>query len=207
VAASMAAVADDNLPVQLSTTCMEKFTYALHGNPNANYRFRLASMMGLGLALLVAACLLSFGQKQSPSAEEAANAMVAAIQKYDEQSIMRILGRGKDVVSTGDELQDEIGRELFLRKYHQMHRFVREADFYARLYIGAETSHFRFPWYRKPAAGSSIPRPADRKSCSAAIGKYARALVSCQASSGSGAATKNTQSSGPSRARPARARG
>jgi hypothetical protein len=103
------------------------------------YGFRLAAMMGLGLALLVAVSLLCFGQKQSqpvfPSAEKAT---VAAIQKKDEQNIMRILGGGKELVSPGDDLEDEFDRSLFLQKYQQLHRFVREAYGYLVLYVGAE---------------------------------------------------------------------
>jgi hypothetical protein len=122
-------------------------------NANTTYRHRLAAMMGLGLALLVAVGVLSFGQKQGqpvfPSADKATDALVAAIQKNDEQATMRILGGGKELISSGDELEDKLDRELFIQKYHQMHRFVREADLYMRLYVGAENWPFPVPLVSK----------------------------------------------------------
>jgi hypothetical protein len=106
----------------------------------------------LGAVLTVT--LVSCGHSSSPqqltqqtfaSAQEASRALFAAVRRNDEQALMRILGGGKQLVSCGDKVEDKLERELFVRKYRQMHRLVREADFYVRLYIGAENWPFPVP--------------------------------------------------------------
>jgi hypothetical protein len=114
------------------------------------HNFRLAAIIGAGLALLIAISLrLSFAQKFTQqtfaSPEEASRALVAAVQRNDDRALMRILGGGKELVSSGDELEDKFDRKLFVQKYRQMHRLVREADLYMRLYIGAENWPFPVP--------------------------------------------------------------
>jgi hypothetical protein len=56
-----------------------------------------------------------------------------------------ILGAGKELISLGDEAQDQLERERFTRKYQEMHRLVREPDATTVLYIGAENWPFPIP--------------------------------------------------------------
>jgi hypothetical protein len=79
------------------------------------------------------------------SAEEASHALFAAVQSNNEQAIMQILGRDKELVSSGDELEDKRDRERFAQKYQEMHRLVREPDGTTVLYIGAENWPFPVP--------------------------------------------------------------
>ena len=56
-----------------------------------------------------------------------------------------ILGAGKELVSSDDDVQDKSERERFTRKYQEMHRLVREPDATTVLYIGAENWPFPIP--------------------------------------------------------------
>jgi Protein of unknown function (DUF2950) len=91
---------------------------------------------------------------------EAANALFGAAQKEDEQALEAILGAGKEVTSTSDDVEDNLEREQFSRKYQEMHRLVRESDGTTILYIGAENWPFPVPlvsrdgaWHFDPEAG------------------------------------------------------
>ncbi len=79
------------------------------------------------------------GQKTFSSAEEATNALAKAAQSNDEKAMLEILGPdGRQVVSSGDAIEDEQNHANFAKKYQQMHRLVRELDGTTVLYIGAE---------------------------------------------------------------------
>lgn len=79
------------------------------------------------------------GQKTFSSPEEASNAVVAALQSNDEGAVLEILGPGAmQVVSSGDSVEDAETHANFVRKYEEMHRFLKEPDGSVTLYIGAE---------------------------------------------------------------------
>jgi Protein of unknown function (DUF2950) len=78
------------------------------------------------------------GQRTFSSPEEAANALVAAALKNDEKAMLEILGPdGKQIVSSGDEVEDAENHANFAMRYQEMHRFVREPDGTTVIYIGA----------------------------------------------------------------------
>jgi Protein of unknown function (DUF2950) len=123
-------------------------------------------LMLLLLAFLLVAGFAdsSFAQDTQPkrfsSAGEAANTLFEAAQKQDEQALEAILGAGRDVTSSGDEVNDKLEREQFTQKYQEMHRLVREADGNTILYLGAENWPFPIPlvlkngeWYFDSARG------------------------------------------------------
>ena len=64
----------------------------------------------------------------------------------------RILGAGKEVTSSSDEIEDKLERERFSQKYQEMHRLVREPDGSTVLYIGAENWPFPIPLVSKNGA-------------------------------------------------------
>ena len=69
------------------------------------------------------------GQKTFSSAEDASAALVAAVQNNDEKAMIEILGpEGKQIVSSGDEIEDARGRASFVQVYQEMHRLVVEPD-------------------------------------------------------------------------------
>jgi len=118
------------------------------------------------LTLLVLACVQSsFAQESQPrsfsSPAEAAQALFQAVDSEDEQAVEAIVGAGKEVTSSSDEVEDKLEREQFCKKYHEMHRLVREPDGSTVLYIGAENWPFPIPlvskngaWYFDPQTGT-----------------------------------------------------
>ena len=119
------------------------------------------------LAILLTSCVPARsaaqqkGQKTFSSPEEASQALVAAAQSNDEKAMLEILGpEGKQIVSSGDETQDAENRANFVKRYQQMHRFVKEPDGTVIMYIGAENWPAPIPlvskgnvWHFDTAAG------------------------------------------------------
>jgi hypothetical protein len=101
------------------------------------------------------------GQKTFSSAEDASNALVTAAQNNDEKAMLEILGAdGKQIVSSGDEVEDAQSRANFVEKYKEMHRLVKEPDGSTALYIGAKNWPAPIPlmnkgqvWYFDTEAG------------------------------------------------------
>jgi hypothetical protein len=125
-------------------------------------RFAALAVLTAGMAGFPApAAAQQAGQKTFPSAIEASKALVGALQANDPAALMDILGRdAKDIISSGDEVEDKNNREDFLQKYQQMHRLVTEPDGTTTLYIGAENWPTPIPlaekggvWYFDTPAG------------------------------------------------------
>lgn len=77
------------------------------------------------------------GQQTFSSAEEASRALVAAAQANDEKAMLAVLGPdGKEIVSSGDDVQDRESHMNFARRFEEMHRLVKEPDGTTTLYIG-----------------------------------------------------------------------
>jgi Protein of unknown function (DUF2950) len=101
------------------------------------------------------------GQKTFPSAEDGSKALASAAQSNDEKAMLDILGPdGKEIVSSGDAIEDAHTRANFAEKYQQMHRLVKEPDGMTTLYIGAENWPTPIPlvhkgnaWYFDTDAG------------------------------------------------------
>jgi len=120
-------------------------------------RLRLSWMAVGVLALLVgASAQWSLAQNSGPktfaSPSEASSALFQAVQNEDEEAVERILGAGKEVTSSSDEIEEKLERERFGQKYQEMHRLVQEADGTTVLYIGAENWPFPFPLVSKNGA-------------------------------------------------------
>src|ERR1700739_2566089 len=97
----------------------------------------LAPMLSVCFAVDSAAQQKS--QRTYSSPEEASKAAVAALQSNDEKALLSILGPdAKQIVSSGDPIEDAESHANFVRKYQQMHRFMKEPDGSVTLYIGAE---------------------------------------------------------------------
>ncbi|HVI09145.1 MAG TPA: DUF2950 domain-containing protein [Candidatus Binatia bacterium] len=101
------------------------------------------------------------GQRTFSSAGEATKALMAALKSNDESSLLGILGPdAKDIVSSGDPVEDKNRRQQMVEKYQQMHRLVTEPDGKTTLYIGAENWPTPIPlihkgdsWYFDTAEG------------------------------------------------------
>ena len=98
-------------------------------------------------------------QQTFPSAAEASQGLFQAVQHAHVQAIANILGGPTDLTSCGDEAQDKVERELFVQKYQEMHRLVKEPDGTTALYIGAKNWPTPIPlvkshsWYFDAEAG------------------------------------------------------
>lgn len=110
----------------------------------------------LGFVLVLGFTGASFAQGTQPktfaSPGEATNALFGAAQQEDEPALEAILGAGKEVTSSSDEVEDKLEREQFSQKYQEMHRLVQEADGSTVLYIGAENWPFPIPLVSKNGA-------------------------------------------------------
>ena len=100
-------------------------------------------------------------QRTFATAEEASRAFFTAMQTQNEQDQLSILGpAGKDVLSSGDRVEDLDARVSFVIKYQEMHRFVTGQNGIVTLIIGAENWPFPIPlvktnglWHFDTAAG------------------------------------------------------
>jgi hypothetical protein len=102
------------------------------------------------------------GQKTFASAEQASSAFFAASHDDDENILLDILGpAGRDVISSGDPVEDLNNRAQFAMEYQEMHRLVRAPDGTTTLYVGAEDSPMPIPlvskgglWYFDTQSGN-----------------------------------------------------
>jgi hypothetical protein len=101
------------------------------------------------------------GQKTFSSPEEASSALVAAMQSKNEKALLELLGPdAKQLISSGDEIEDLHTRANFVQRYLEMHRLVNEPDGTTTLYIGARNWPTPIPlvhnanaWYFETEAG------------------------------------------------------
>jgi Protein of unknown function (DUF2950) len=97
------------------------------------------AIAALAVALTISALARQQGEQTFPTSLDAANALVTAIEKDDQQAVRQILGPdSQSVIASGDDAEDRESRANFVRKYREMHRFVPELDGTTVLYIGAE---------------------------------------------------------------------
>lgn len=131
-------------------------------------KFHWASLPQLtAVAILLTGCFSipsvaqQRGQTTFSSPEDAGNALITAVQNYDEKAMLEILGpEGKQIISSGDATEDAHSRANFVQRYQEMHRLVTEPDGTTTLYIGAENWPMTLPlvnrgnsWYFDTEAG------------------------------------------------------
>jgi len=144
--------------------------------PRTNLKFDKYSWANLSrvaaVAIFLTGCFAAHAKAQQPgqktfsSPEDASNALITAAQSNDEKALLEILGPdGKQIVSSGDETEDAQSRANIVKKYQEMHRFVREPDGTTVMYIGAENWPTPIPlmnkgnsWYFDTEAGKSIEK-------------------------------------------------
>jgi hypothetical protein len=87
--------------------------------------------------------------------------LFTAAQNDDEKSVLSVLGPdGKDIILSGDPVEDMNQRVGFVVKYQEMHRYVKKADGTTILYVGAQNWPLPIPlvnnngaWYFDTGAG------------------------------------------------------
>lgn len=125
--------------------------------------FIVACALFVLLTLLVQVALgQQPSQKTFPSAQEGARSLFLAVKQNDTPTIKAILGVEENLISLDDQDRDQRERALFVAKYQEMHRLVRESDGSMVLYLGAENWPFPVPlvsqngaWYFDAKAGAS----------------------------------------------------
>lgn len=94
--------------------------------------------------LLCALCTIGVAtaaraQQTFKSPQDAADTLVAAVRANREDEILKVLGRGgRDIVSSGDQVQDEKTKALFLAAYDVRHQVVKRDDKTAELLVGPD---------------------------------------------------------------------
>lgn len=93
------------------------------------------------------------GQKTFATPEDAGKSLDQAVQSSGTADDLEVLGASAaSIVSSGDEVQDNNNRNIFLQRFQQMNRWAPESDGDQTLYIGAENWPFPIP-LKKNASG------------------------------------------------------
>jgi Protein of unknown function (DUF2950) len=124
-----------------------KNSIAVHFDKTSVRRFAPSFLVALFLGSWFAPAFAQQpGQRTFASPDDAASAFFAAMQKQDDQLPLAILGpAAKDVLSSGDPVEDLDARVSFVVKYQEMHRFVTEPNGTLTLVVGAENWPFPIP--------------------------------------------------------------
>ena len=89
-------------------------------------------------------------QTRFPSPDEAVQALVAATKADDLKSMLAILGPGsKDLISSGDSVDDNVHRDKFVAFYEQKHSLEARTSATMILHIGADDWSMPIPVVKK----------------------------------------------------------
>ena len=103
----------------------------------------------LAALILVMSCATAraatTGQKHFETPEEAVQDLIDALRKDDKRQLAEVLGPGSGpLLSSGDKVADNHGREAFLREYDERHRLEAGGGKIV-LYVGADDYPFPIP--------------------------------------------------------------
>ncbi|MCX5851622.1 MAG: DUF2950 domain-containing protein [Deltaproteobacteria bacterium] len=118
------------------------FSDRRHGKKGSASRIFLIVMLAVLLAITSdegTALASTLTQKTFKSPESAVNALVKAAKANDVETLEALFGSdSKDLISSGDDVDDIKGREIFVKAYEDVHRLEKIADNKMILYIGKE---------------------------------------------------------------------
>jgi hypothetical protein len=130
-----------------------RFVECLPGEFGLRLVLEMFAAFLLGLLFILPSAAQDHSQRTFQSAEEAGSAFFAAAQNQNDEALLSILGpAGKELVSSGDPLEDMDGRVSFVVKYRQMHRYAKQLDGTTILYVGAENWPLPIPLIEKNGA-------------------------------------------------------
>jgi hypothetical protein len=106
---------------------------------------RVVTLLIIGIALsLSAGC--GVRQKSYGSAEDATQALLAAVREGKTRALLEVLGPDtKSVVESGDPVQDQNARAEFLQQYDAAHSLATDAEGRMVLQVGTDPWPFPFP--------------------------------------------------------------
>src|SRR3989442_10633976 len=123
---------------------LQRISNFFHGKNERLAEFAAAVLVALSFGCSFAPLFAQeTGQRTFASTEEAGRDLFDPMQSQDEQARLSILGpAGKDVISSGDAVEDSDTRASFVVKYQEIRRFVTEANGTVALVVGAENWPF-----------------------------------------------------------------
>src|SRR5271156_10464 len=121
-------------------------------------------LIPLAIVILFAGCSKTAKSSYQvfASPDDAGNGLLTAAKSGDPNTIIAVFGPdSKDIVVTGDPVQDKNTANLFISEYGAMHRWREMSDGSETLLIGADNFPFPIPlkknaagqWYFDVAAG------------------------------------------------------
>lgn len=115
-------------------------------------RYQTILMGAVLLSLVVSGLCLaqSMEQRRFGSPEEAAKALISALQSRDSKTLEAIFGPGsEDIVSSGDPVADNARRERFIQLYEEKHTLQKASEEIVFLHVGKEEWPFPVPFIKK----------------------------------------------------------
>jgi Protein of unknown function (DUF2950) len=129
----------------------------------------LSTSKVLFLALIIALTACQKSPEPAPSIQsftspdEAGAALAAAAKAGDQSAISAIFGAGsKDVILSGDAVQDKNAAEAFAARYAVMHRWRKMPDGALMLLVGADNFPFAIPLKKNDSGQWSFDLPAGK---------------------------------------------
>lgn len=119
-------------------------------------------LMLLALIVVLSGCKKAEEPSQTTfaSPDDAGNGLLSAVKTGDINAVLPIFGAdSKDVISSGDPVQDKAVVGAFVAGYGQMHRWRMMPDGSEILLIGADNFPFPIPRKRMPPASGSSTQP------------------------------------------------
>jgi Protein of unknown function (DUF2950) len=115
----------------------------------------LCRLIPLAIAILIAGCSKSPAKasyQTFASPDDAGNALLAAAKSGDPNAVIAVFGPdSKDIVMTGDPVQDKNTADQVIAAYSAMHRWRKMPDDSQTLLLGAENFPFPIPLKKNPA--------------------------------------------------------
>jgi hypothetical protein len=106
----------------------------------------------LALMMVLAACTKTPSVKAFASPEDAGNGLLEAAKSGDPNAVLAVFGpESKDVIFSGDAVQDKTTVQAFVAAYGVMHRWRKMPDGAQILLIGADNFAFPIPLKKNPA--------------------------------------------------------
>ena len=124
----------------------------------AVFRIVVGRLLLVAVIILTVACNKSeqpatSATKSFASPDEAGNALLEAVKSGDKNALLAIFGTdSKDLIFSGDAVQDKNTGDAFVAAYGVMHRWRKLADGAESLLVGADNFAFPIP-LRKNAGG------------------------------------------------------
>jgi Protein of unknown function (DUF2950) len=115
----------------------------------------LCRLIPLAIVILVAGCGKSAAKpsyETFASPDDAGNALLTAAKSGDPNAVIAVFGAdSKDIVMTGDPVQDKNTVNQVIAAYNTMHRWRKMPDDSQTLLLGAENFPFPIPLKKNPA--------------------------------------------------------